>query len=95
MTDSEMAQRGEEAKRLLDNPLLKEAFATLEQEYTQAWKQTKASDEVAREKLWMALNQLSKVQTQLHSVIQTGKVAKNALEKAQQALQAGVKRFRG
>ena len=95
MTDQQLAQRGEEAQRLIGNELLNEAFLALEQEYTQAWKQTKASDEVAREKLWMAINQLSKVKSQLHSVIQTGKVAKNALEKAQQALQAGVKRFRG
>lgn len=95
MTDNEKVHRGEEAKRLLENQLLNEAFDTLEQEYTQVWKQTKASDEVAREKLWMAINQLSKVKMELHSVIQTGKVAKNALEKAQQALQAGVKRFRG
>ena len=42
-----------------------------------------------------AINQLSKVKMELHSVIQTGKVAENALKKAQQALQAGVKRFRG
>lgn len=95
MTDNEKVQRGEEAKRLLESQLLNEAFETLEQEYTQAWKQTKASDEAARETLWMAINQLSKVKSQLHSVIQTGKVARNALEKAQQALLTGAKRFRG
>jgi ribosome-binding ATPase YchF (GTP1/OBG family) len=94
MTDHQLAQRGEEAKRLIENELLVEAFKTLEQEYTQAWKQTKASDEAGREKLWMAINQLQMLMSHLSSVIQTGKVAENKLQKAQKSLEAGLKRWR-
>jgi hypothetical protein len=87
MTPQEQAQRGDEAARLMESQVLKDAFAGLEQEYTELWKQTKASDEAAREKLWLSLRQLQMVQAQLNGMIQTGKVAKATLaQRAKQAL---------
>lgn len=95
MTDQQLVQRGNEAKRLMENEILTEAFEHLEQEYTQAWKRTKATDEAAREKLWMAQNQLEMVKAHLQSVIQTGKVAENKLQKAMRHLRDGLTPSKG
>lgn len=79
MTLQDQAARGEEAARLLESQVLKDAFLSLEQEYTELWKQTKASDEAAREKLWLSIRQLQMVQSRLNQTIQTGKAAKATL----------------
>ena len=95
MTPQEQAMRGEEAARLLENPVLNEAFTAIEQEYTNLWKQTKASDEAAREKLWLSIRQLQMVQAHLHTAIQTGKAAKATLaQRAKQALSEAGSRLR-
>lgn len=95
MSPEQQASRGDAAERLLKDELLNEAFSVLEQEYTKLWKQTNPSDEAAREKLWMSLRQLEMVKAQLHSVVQTGKVAKATLaQRAKAALQRGLTRSR-
>lgn len=94
MTPQEQVQRGEEAARLLENPILAEAFASIEQEYTTLWKQTKASDEAAREKLWLSIRQLQMVQAHLHTAVQTGKAAKATLaQRAKAAMSAAGSRL--
>ena len=95
MSPQQQATRGDAAERLLKDELLLEAFSTLEQEYTHLWKQTKPSDEAAREKLWLSLRQLELVKAQLQSVVQTGKVAKATIaQRAKAALQSGLMRSR-
>lgn len=95
MSPEQQASRGDAAERLLKDELLNEAFNVLEQEYTNLWKQTKPSDEAAREKLWLSLRQLEMVRAQLHSVVQTGKVAKATLaQRAKAVLQSGLMRSR-
>lgn len=79
MSPEQQASRGDAAERLLKDELLNEAFNALKQEYTRLWTETKPSDEAAREKLWMSIRQLEMVKAQLHSVVQTGKVAKDSL----------------
>lgn len=95
MSLEDQMSRGDEAARLLENPVLTEAFTALEQEYTNLWKQTKASDEAAREKLWLSIRQLQMVQAHLHSAIQTGKVARATLaQRAKAALSEAGSRLR-
>lgn len=95
MTHQEQVLRGEESARLLESPVLNEAFAAIEQEYTTLWKQTKASDEAAREKLWLSIRQLQMVQAHLHTAIQTGKAAKATLaQRAKAAISGAGSRLR-
>lgn len=96
MSLQEQVTRGDEAARLMESQVLKDAFSSLEQEYTELWKNTKASDEAAREKLWLSIRQLQMVQAQLNGVIQTGKVARATLaQRAKQALsEAGARLLR-
>lgn len=75
-------RRGIEAERLLSEPLLAEAFATIEQEFTDAWKASPARDPEGREKLWMSLKLLARVKAHMESVATTGKMAKKSLGQA-------------
>lgn len=73
------ASRGVRAEALLKNELLTEALATLETEYTTALFLTKPQDQVAREKLYLAVNVTRKVKDHLNSVIGDGKLAQKHL----------------
>lgn len=86
MSDELDARRGEQARQLLEHPLLVEAFDLIEQEYTEQWKSSPARDQDAREKLWLSLKLLHRLRGQLETVVETGKVAQATL--AQRALEA-------
>jgi len=83
MTASDKRQtainRGMRAKALLDDPLLQEAFQTLEEQYIALWKTLPAVDSDGRERLWIAVNQVGKVREHLHRVMSTGKLAQDEL----------------
>jgi len=86
MTPEEESRRGDEAARLLQHPLLIEAFELIEQEYTEQWKNSPARDEDGRQSIWLALKNLHKVKGHLEYTMETGKVAKASL--LQQAAEA-------
>lgn len=86
MTPEEELQRGAEAERLLQHPLIVEAFEKIEREVIERWKSSPSADEAGREKLWLSLKLLHRVRAHLQSVVQSGKLAKATL--AQRALMA-------
>jgi hypothetical protein len=69
-------RRGDSANRLINDPLMVEAFTVIEAEYIAAWKATPVRDTEARERIWAHLQALGKVKGHLESVIETGKLAK-------------------
>ncbi len=73
--------RAAKAQQLLDNETFKDAFAYLEAEYLNAWRNTGVSEkgEYAREKLWLAINVLGKVKEHIGRVVENGKLAKHEL----------------
>lgn len=75
-------QRAQRAERLLTDSLLVEAFAAIEAEYLKAWKGTAARDTDARERLWQAYQIIGIVQSNLKSVVNSGKLAKAELDRA-------------
>jgi hypothetical protein len=84
MTDeaslNEMATRGVRAEELLDNELLGGAFTALEASYISAWRATGIDDSSGREKLFLAINIVSKVRDHLASVVANGKLAEAELK---------------
>ena len=72
-------ERGQRAKTLLENELLQEAFKTLEDDYTAAWKTWPAADTAGRERLWQAVNVLGKVREHLARIVADGKLAQREL----------------
>lgn len=97
MTDERMVQRAEEAKQLLANPLFAEAFAAIREEVIEQWTNSKATEEAGREKLWLTLKLLDRLQSQITQVVHTGKVAQaSLLQRAKEAaLKTGQRLYNG
>lgn len=81
MTDkTEMEiSRGERALQLLREPLLVEAFETIERELTEKWQTSPVRDVEGREKLYLTLLCLKQAQQHLASVVESGKLAQHTL----------------
>lgn len=75
--DTERALR---ARQLLDNELLAEAFASLEDAYAKAWRSTVIDDSAGREKLFLAINIVGKVREHLTGIVTNGKLAEAELK---------------
>ncbi len=72
--------RAEQARAVLDNAVLADAFATLERSYVEAWRATHVNDSAAREKLFLAVNIVGKVRDQLAQVVADGALAQRELK---------------
>lgn len=68
------------AARLLEDETLKEAFTSLEEAYTQAWRRTTIDDVASREKLFLAINVVGKVRDHLSAIVINGKLAQAELD---------------
>ena len=75
MTDE---QREEQAKRLLNDPLLQEAFETLRDELLARWENSTTNEVDARESIWMGLQILKRVHAHIESIVTTGEMARMA-----------------
>jgi hypothetical protein len=84
MTDESMLDqataKAARAQELLDNELLSEAFGTLEENYTSAWRATTIDDAPGREKLFLAINIIGKVRDHLTAIVANGKLAQAELK---------------
>ena len=69
-------QREEQAKRLLTDPLLVEAFTELEQNLKNTWTFSSVGDIEAREQVWLSLRLLERIRLHLTSIVETGEMAK-------------------
>ena len=74
------AARGVRAKSLIENELLHEAFEVLERDYSAALFGTKPQDQIAREKLYLAVNVVRKVRDHIARVISDGELAEKQLQ---------------
>jgi hypothetical protein len=68
--------REEEAKRLLEHELFREAFDTLEKELLLSWSRTNSNDVNQRESCWLATRLLERVKAHITSIVETGHMAK-------------------
>lgn len=70
------AELGQKAQDVLDNEAFQLAFETIEQELSDAWKQSPVRDQEGRESIFRALTMLGKVKQALTETINTGKLAR-------------------
>ena len=75
-----MDDRARRAQSLLNDPLIVEAFETLEKYLLDTWKQSGTGDKETRESLWLAMRLLDRLRIHLQSILETGQMA----EKMQQ-----------
>ena len=71
--------RALQAQELIENELLAEAFKTLEDSYSSAWRSTTIGDAQGREKLFLAINVVGKVRDHINAVIANGRLAEAEL----------------
>ena len=75
---AEMA-RGERAQAILEDPLVREAFAALEAECLAEWRHAPARDVEGRERLWLTLKLVERLQRHFESLVADGKLASERL----------------
>ena len=68
--------REEKAKRLLNDPLLKEAFETLKTDLMVRWESSGSNEIEARESIWLAMRLLGRIHGHINSIVETGHMAK-------------------
>jgi len=76
----EMA-RGENAKRLLEDPILREALDKIKANAFEVWKTTPWDAKDAREELYRQAVAVEKLENELRKIIDGGKKAKSMLDK--------------
>ena len=79
----EKMARAEKAEALLRNEILMDAFAYLDKEFTQAWKNSPVEDAANRERLYMFCQNLDALKGYINRVVEDGKLAKAALNELQ------------
>jgi hypothetical protein len=77
----EIVRRGEEAERLLNHDLLKEAFDGVAAQITNQWATTSPAEVQAREKLYLKLQVVQEVREHLRITAEHGKFAKSRMQK--------------
>jgi hypothetical protein len=80
MTLNERIYNADQAKLVLENEAFQRAFDDIKQELTEQWKTSPARDQDGRERLWMMLAMLNKVQITLQASLDSGKLAAKELE---------------
>lgn len=73
--------RGEQARRILEDELYVEAVTAVERDCFEAWKATKWNEQDKRESIYRQLKALGEVQTRLTATLEGGKIARSLLDK--------------
>ena len=81
--NADLARRAR-AEALLQNEILQEAFARLEERYVEEWRVSQFRDTDARERLWQAVNILGKVKDHLAKIVRDGKLAQREIDQLAQ-----------
>ena len=68
--------REEHANRILTDPLYQEAFNVIKQDLMNRWEHSGSTELEARESIWLAMRLLDRIRSHLHSIIETGEMAK-------------------
>lgn len=72
--------RANAAERLRNDPLLVEALANIRTGAIDAWQATKIDDEKARDMAWLTVKVVARIEAELQSVIDNGKLAASRVQ---------------
>ena len=64
-----------DAQRILDDPTFKQAIADVRADVTQEWQRSRPDDVAGREKLWLTLNVVDRLEARLEAYVLDGKMA--------------------
>lgn len=94
MTLEQRIYNADRAREVLDNEAYQRVFADAKQEITDQWTKSPARDQEGREKLWLMLSLLNKLETMLQASLDSGKLARLELDH-QKSLAERAKAFLG
>jgi len=72
--------RGQQAKELLENPLLQDSLKAIRNKLDTEWKNSPLRDVEGREKIFFLVKALDELEAMLISEIETGKLASQQLK---------------
>lgn len=75
MSDMTTEEHGRRALALLDDPVLAEGFARLEQDLIAAWRGSRPVDREVRERLYLRLGALDAIRQELRLIVEEGRLA--------------------
>ena len=75
MGKGEEIRKGQDAERLLNDPLYKEAFEMTREHLLELLLNTKISEEVERDRIYITIKSLDLIDQHIKSVLETGKLA--------------------
>lgn len=95
MNNEEILIKAQRAKMLIEDPLIAEAFQTLETEILRQWREAPARDAEGREKLWMMVKLCDRIKQHFESIINSGKLAGALIEEKaeEEKKRLGIKNF--
>jgi hypothetical protein len=76
----EAAERGVQARLILNNPLFKEAFVAIRAQLFEQFENTKFTEHALRDEAWRKLQSINYIEGYLSHVMQTGKMAEQTLK---------------
>jgi len=79
-TPEQRIYAADRAQEVLGNEAFQQVFADVKQEITDQWTKSPARDQEGREKLWLMLSLLNKLEVTLQATLDSGKLAKLDLE---------------
>jgi hypothetical protein len=81
MDNVERLARGQNAQRLMDDPIIQSALHDMEAMYINDWKTSTVDDVVKRERAFASISVLQDFKAALQSYVDTGKLAGKHLER--------------
>lgn len=80
MTLEQQIYDGDRAREVLENEAFQQVFADYRKEITEQWTNSPARAEADRERLWLYLSMLNKLEAMLKTTLETGKLRRLDLE---------------
>jgi len=80
MTKEEEVRRGKQVEELVKHPLYKEAFDVTKEHLIELLLNTKISEEVERDRIYITIKSLDLVDQHIKSILETGKLAAKGQE---------------
>jgi len=80
MTKEEEVRRGKQAEELVKHPLYKEAFDVTKEHLIELLLNTKISEEVERDRIYITIKSLDLIDQHIRSILETGKLAAKGQE---------------
>lgn len=78
---AENALRGDQARALAENPLLRQSLDDIEQQYMVAWMESESEDVAGRERLYMAVRAIQEFRRHLRTLMDNGRLGREHLLK--------------